>query len=153
MLLFKVIPTIHIAKAFTNEGVTTNSFLKSITKNTNENSKILIASAPVGNFEWSFSISTYLKLVGNRSNCYFMWIERGCIVHNSEFSERLRKELKAEFKDKDLTNIRDFEKIECIAIFPKLEEGFLAQSSAWFKRNKYRREAFNEFLVYIKKDS
>lgn len=153
MLLFKVIPTIHIAKAFTNEGVVTNSFLKSITKNTNENSEILIASDPVGNFEWSISISTYLKLVGNRSNYYFIWIERGCIVHNSEFSERLRKEIKAEFKDKDLTNIRDFEKIECIAIFPKLEEAFLAQSSAWFKRNKYRREAFNEFLVYIKKDS
>lgn len=152
MLLFKVIPTIHIAKAFTNEGVVTNSFLKSITKNTNENSKILIASDPVGNFEWSISISTYLKLVGNRNNCYFMWIETDRIVHNSEFSERLRKKLKAEFKDKDLTNIRDFQKIECIAIFPGLEEAFLAQSSTWFKRNRYQREAFDKFAVHIKKD-
>jgi len=152
MLLFKVKPTIHIAKDFTNEGVVTNSFLKSITKNTNENSEILIASDPVGNFEWSISISSYLKLVGNRSNYYFIWIETDRVVHNSEFSERLRKKIKAEFKDKDLTNIRDFEKIECIGIFPGLEEPFLAQSSTWFKRNKYQREAFDKFLVYIKKD-
>lgn len=152
MLWFKVEPTIHIAKAFTNEGVATPSFLESITENTNENSEILIASDPVGNFEWSISISSYLKLVGNRSNYYFIWIETDRIVHNSEFSERLRKEIKAEFKDKDLTNIRDFEKIECIAIFPRLEEAFLAQSSTWFKRNKYQREAFDKFLVYVKKD-
>ena len=151
MLWFKVEPTINIAKAFTNEGVATSSFLKSITENTNENSKIVIASDPVGNFEWSISISTYLKLVGNRSNHYFIWIETDRIVHNSEFSERLRKEIKAEFKDKDLTNIRDFQKIECIGIFPGLEETFLAQSSTWFKRNKYQREAFDKFLVYIKK--
>lgn len=152
VLGFKVKPTIRIAKAFTNEGVATNSFLKSITENTNENSEILIASDPVGNFEWSTSISTYLKLVGNRSNYYFIWIETDPIVHNSEFSERLRKEIKAEFKDKDLTNIRDFEKIECIGIFPGLEKTFLSQSSTWFKRNKYQREAFDKFLVYIKKD-
>ena len=152
MLWFKLIPTIHIAKAFTNEGVATSSFLKSITENTNENSEILIASDPVDNFEWSISISTYLKLVGNRSNYYFIWIETDRIVHNSEFSERLRKEIKREFKDKDLTNIRDFEKIECIGIFPRLEETFLTQSSTWFKRNQYQREAFDKFLVYIKKD-
>lgn len=151
VLWFKVEPTINIAKAFTNEGVATNSFLKSITENTNENSEILIASNPVDNFEWSISISSYLKLVGNRSNYYFIWIETDRIVHNSEFSERLKKEIKAEFKDKDLANIRDFEKIECIAIFPGLEEAFLAQSSTWFKRNKYQREAFDKFLVYIKK--
>jgi hypothetical protein len=151
MLWFKVEPTINIAKAFTNEGVATSSFLKSITMNTNENSEILIASDPVDNFEWSISISSYLKLVGNRSNYYFIWIETDRIVHNSEFSERLRKEIKAEFKDKNLTNIRDFEKVECIGIFPGLEEAFLAQSSTWFKRNKYQREGFDKFLVYIKK--
>jgi len=153
MLWFKVEPTINIAKAVANEGVATNSFLKSITENTNENSEILIVSDPVGNFEWSVSISTYLKLVGNRSNYYFMWIDTGVIAHNSEFSERLRKSIKATFGDKDLRNIRDFEKIECIGIFPRLEEAFLAQSSAWFKRNKYQREAFDKFLVYIRNNT
>jgi hypothetical protein len=153
MLWFKVEPTINIAKAFANEGVATSSFLKSITMNTNENSEILIVSDPVGNFEWSVSISTYLKLVGNRSNYYFMWIDTGVIAHNSEFSEQLRKSIKASFQDKDSANIRDFENIECIGIFPGLEEAFLAQSSAWFKRNKYQREAFDKFLVYMRSHS
>ncbi|HUW23158.1 MAG TPA: hypothetical protein VMW39_03915 [bacterium] len=152
MLWFKVEPTIRIAKAFTNEGVATNSFLKSIAENTNEDSEIVIASDPVDNFEWSISISTYLKLVGNRNNHYFIWIETDCIVHNSEFSERLRKEIKAKFKDKDLTDIDDFQKIECVGIFPGLEKTFLAQSSTWFKRNRYQREASDKFVVYIKKD-
>lgn len=153
ILLFKVKDTVHMAKAFANEGVVTNSFLKSITENTNENSEILIVSDPGGNFEWSISISTYLKLLGNRSNYYFMWIEKDSIVHNSEFGEQLRKSIKATFGDKDLRNIRDFEKIECIGIFPGLEETFLAQSSAWFKRNKYQREAFDKFLVYMRSHS
>jgi len=151
VLWFNVEPTIHIAKAFTNEGVATNSLLESITKNTNENSEILIASDPVGNFEWSFSISTYLKLVGNRSNYYFMWIDTGVVAHNSEFNEQLRKSIKASFQDKNSANIHNFKRIECIAIFPGLEEPFLTQSSTWFKRNKYQREAFDKFLVYIKK--
>lgn len=152
ILWFKVEPAINIAKAFTNEGVATNSLLKSIAGNTNENSEIVIASDPVDNFEWSISISTYLKLVANRSNHHFIWIETDCIVHNSEFSERLRKEIKAKFKDKDLTDIHDFQKIECVGIFPGLEKKFLAKSSTWFKRNRYQREAFDKFVVYIKKD-
>ena len=54
--------TYKYAKAFAEEGFQTSKFLSLVTANVQPNSNVLLVANPRYNFEWSYSLNTYLIL-------------------------------------------------------------------------------------------
>lgn len=136
------------ARAYAREGESTNVFLDSIIKNTENENLILIVADPALNFEWSESIRIYLKIEGQKNNLY---IYKMLTKQNyNDIRKHLIRIFDRFYGSNTFENIENHNDIKCIAIFPKRENTFLENSKSWFDPSLYRRENYGRFVVYNK---
>lgn len=134
--------------------------LVNVTKtNTTSNSPILIVSNPWVYFEWTSAIKTYLNYEANRKNLYLTTYG----YSQTDFtSTSIRKKYESFWyflnikpvkdKFKKLIEIDRKQEIQCIIVFPQLNEDFQKTSSDWFQAKNYKAYKFNfindKFYLY-----
>ena len=152
MLIFlffnNFIVALDCARAYAREGKSTNVFLDSIIKNTENEDLILVVADPALNFEWSESIRIYLKIKGQKNNLY---IYKMLTKQNyNDIKKHLIRIFDRFYGSNTFENIENHNDIKCIAIFPKRENTFLENSKSWFDPSLYRIENYGGFVVYNK---
>lgn len=152
MLIFlffnNFIVALDCARAYAREGKSTNVFLDSIIKNTENEDLILVVADPALNFEWSESVRIYLKIEGQKKNLYIYKMLTK--QKYSDIRKRLIQIFDRFYDSNTFENIENYNNITCIAIFPERENAFLENSKFWFDSSLYRRENYGGFVVYNK---
>lgn len=159
------------AQKFAAEGRHTNELLQIVEDNTSRMSKIVIVTHPWAYYEWSGSITKYLKYVSERDNLYL--ITYGSLSKTSQVdfntnSGSLKKSEKEldflnpqkishYYKRKKPTDFKEKERgeIDCIVVFPKLNKDFIRDSVRWidlkkFQVYKFTNEFNTSFILYLK---
>jgi hypothetical protein len=139
--------TLYNARMFTMQGKMTQNFLTSIIDHSKENDPVLIAMNSYENYEWSYSINTYLAEIGKRKNVLFYPVS---IPLNDDFAKTIDKNFFTEFKGRIVTDLSD--RFSCIAVFPfSVNQTIKAalDTNAAYRRIDF--DNFNYYTVYVKK--
>jgi len=152
ILVFSMKPefllALNSARGFANEGNQTKKFLSEINANYEESSNVLLVADPVGYYELSFSIETYLSLTRG-IELYTYAVERSW-SDMSDFEKNLTSGWHSYFNQRMLSDMKG--KPDMILFFDKtLDERFFYESgiqkerySNILKDTGYRYAIFNE---------
>jgi len=145
-LSLKLHPVWSAARIFALEGFSTNRLLSTVIAKTTPTDSILIVTNPVAYYEWSYSIKKYLIYVGDRHNLYVLTFEQRDV---NNFGRNLREF----YGDSTLAKIEDRQSIQCIVVFPSLNNAFLRNTSDWFNSQQYQESVFGNFNRNLNPDS
>ncbi len=134
------------ARIFALEGVSTNRLLSTVVAHTTLTDKILIVTNPMAYYEWNYSIKKYLNYVANRENLYVLTFEQKDINNSG-------KKLREFYGDRTFNKLKDIESIQCIVVFPSLNNAFLRNTSVWFDQQQYQEFIFGNFNRNLNPDS
>lgn len=134
--------TTNGALYYTYEGRATNNLLNEVIENTQSNDSILVVLNSSKNYEWGYSIKTYMQVMENQHNVYYYLVEE-----NEEFNKHLHETFKNNFKDKIVDEIGD--SFSSVVIFP-FDNNHLV-SDKLDVDNNYKKSNFDLFKLYIRK--
>lgn len=137
-LSLKLHPVWSAARIFALEGFSTNRLLSTVIENTTPADSILIVTNPVAYYEWNYSIKKYLNYVGDRENLYVLTFEQQDV---NNFGKNLREF----YSDRTFAKISNKQSIQCIVVFPSLNNAFLRNTSIWFDPQQYQEFVFGNF--------
>ena len=134
------------AQEFANEGNSTNKFLSTIIKNTEQSDSVLVVLNSFENYEMGNSVFRYLTFEANVKNIYFL-----PLITNSddEFENLLTHYFLRDFKNFLVDDLSA--NYSCIGILP-----FSSNSEIKNKLNKfnhYKRLNFDSLTLYLREKS
>jgi len=133
-------------------GKNSNYFINEIVQSTEPDSKILIVADPANNAEAIGALTDFIKYSHGRENCYYMLINTPRIFHTPEITQSLASSVREKYKGRLFNDPESNKNIECIALFPGLEQLFLDRSKSWFVAERYSKSFFDyiegSFVVY-----
>ncbi|MBD2097436.1 hypothetical protein H6F90_20260 [Trichocoleus sp. FACHB-591] len=127
----------NAACVFAAEGRSTQVLLKTITENTEVNQPILLITHPLVYVEWNLSIKRYLSYIAHHDNLYLG-------TYSPQKDQYFRKALEI-YEQKSLEQISNKHQVQCIVVFPELNNAFLKRSSDWFVKTNYQAYVFGNF--------
>jgi hypothetical protein len=155
-LIFRLNNAFAAAQSFAQEGKATNALLNFVTTRTQPNSEIVIVSNPFRHFEWILSIAKYLKYTNQAKNLYLSTYgsQRADYFTNIFIPEGEEQWLHldlSQFKQyyQPFTAIQDQQHVDCIIIFPKLRDAFLANSANWFSQKDFEEYVSENSEAYV----
>ena len=140
-------------RKYADDSISSDKMLNSIISNTKKESVITAVMDPVQNFEQAKSLMIYLKNIAGIKNINFNFTKRDYITDSfsdSSFYNLSEVYTKKYFVNSLFDSVRNKENIECVVLFPKLENNFLKQNTNWFNKNDFRREEFDFYTIYYK---
>jgi hypothetical protein len=166
-LIFRLNSAFATAQSFAQEGKATNALLGLVAARTQPNSEIVIVSNPFRHFEGTLSIARYLKHAMQSKNLYLSTYgsQRSDYSTNIFIPEGEEQWLFLDlsiFKQyyQPFAAVQNKQQVDCIIIFPKLRDAFLANSSNWFSQKDFEEhiseyfEAYSApFYIYVSKSS
>lgn len=135
--------TLPYAKSYTNEGKSTNDFISSIAKHTQINDSILIVLNGYENYEWGYSLYSYLRNNANRKNIFFYPIKTHFV---DEFAKVLERKFLETNSNLIATEIN--KSFSCIAILPFSINKEIKQFIG--NQYSYPKNQFDSFSVYYR---
>jgi hypothetical protein len=142
IIFFEFLSVVSAAKQFTKEGKITNTLLNNVAVNTTPTSKILIVIDPINQYEYAYSIKTYLNLMLNLNQINF-YMAKNDSIKNMFNDDRFNKSLFDSFNN-SFNNIivHDINKdFDIIIIFPNL------LSRIQCNRNDYFEKHIDKFVI------
>lgn len=134
------------AHVFAMEGKSTNQLMETLITHTAPKDTLLLVTHPFVYSEWNFSIKKYLNYAADRDNLYLA-------TYTQPSSGDIEQQLNAFYGDYTLNNISDKSNIQCIVVFPLLNDIFLRNSSSWFIREDYQEYVFGNFNRHFNTNS
>jgi len=154
ILLFEIRNnTIPYMRKYADDSISSDKMLNSIILNTKKESVITAVMDPVQNFEQAKSLMIYLKNIAGIKNINFNFTKRDYITDSfsdSSFYNLSEVYTKKYFVNSLFDSVKNKNNIECVVLFPKLENNFLKQNTNWFNKNDFRREEFDFYTIYYK---
>jgi len=154
ILLFEIKNnTIPYMRKYAEDSISSDKMLNSIILNTKKESVITAVMDPVQNFEQAKSLMIYLKNIAGIKNINFNFTKRDYITDSfsdSSFYNLSEVYTKKYFVNSLFDSVKNKNNIECVVLFPKLENNFLKQNTNWFNKNDFRREEFDFYTIYYK---
>ncbi|MCY7361538.1 MAG: hypothetical protein LH629_05640, partial [Ignavibacteria bacterium] len=154
ILLFEIRNnTIPYMRKYAEDSISSDKMLNSIILNTKKESVITAVMDPVQNFEQAKSLMIYLKNIAGIKNINFNFTKRDYITDSfsdSSFYNLSEVYTKKYFVNSLFDSVKNKNNIECVVLFPKLENNFLKQNTNWFNKNDFRREEFDFYTIYYK---
>lgn len=135
----------NAARVFANEGRSTHALLKTIEMNTKVDESIGLITHPLVYVEWNLSIKRYLSYIAHRDNLYLG-------TYSPQKDQYFMKAL-AIYERKNLEQLSNKEQIQCITVFPELNNAFLRRSADWFVKTNYQAYVFDNFNRNLNPDS
>lgn len=127
----------NAARVFANEGRSTHALLKTIEMNTKVGEPIVLITHPLVYVEWNLSIKRYLSYIARRNNLYFG-------TYSPQRDYYFTKALEI-YEQKSLEQLSNKDQIQCITVFPELNNAFLKRSADWFVKSNYQAYVFEGF--------
>nr|WP_290227298.1 hypothetical protein [Trichocoleus desertorum] len=127
----------NAARIFAAEGQSTQVLLETIEKNTEINEPILLITHPLAYVEWNLSIKRYLNYISKRNNLYLG-------IYSPRKDQYFTKAVEI-YEQKTLEQLSNKDQIQCIIVFPELNNAFLRRSADWFVKTNYQAYAFGNF--------
>jgi len=141
---------------FTDIGTGTKAMFRSIERNIEETSPMLVVMNPQVHHECSRSIKLYLATVSRRNNLYLKQVNnRGDTVFSKNI-KNLEGSMEDWYNHQTLDTMQDKTKFSCIVVFPGLSKYFYRISKNWFVPENYTFESFKvgdtgNYIVYFAK--
>lgn len=143
--------SILMALKYAKSGQNISSALSLIESKTDKNSKMVIVSNPILEFEETYALNIYLKHLIERKNVYLM-----PILNKESTDERLNNHLlKLFYRDQNkymVSSLKDIKDNKAVIVFVQDEKAFIRVSKDWFNPSSYNRNSLGVITVYLKND-
>jgi hypothetical protein len=144
------------AHYFAEDGRMTNKLLRTIETNTTTNSTILIALNPQIHYEGAFSIKRYLNYATQRDQLYVTtfgskeadFFTNHLIDQEKAWSFLGADQIKQFYQNKTFQAIQNPDTIDCVIVFPKLQDAFQTYLAAQFPATKYSEYQSANFKTF-----
>ncbi len=142
-------------KVYADDSRATVKLLNSVISNTEKETIVTAVIDPVQNFEQGKSFMIYLRNFADKKNINFKLTRREYVTDSfsdSSFYKSSERATRVYFKRELFDSVKNREDIKCVVVFPKLESKFLNENKDWFNKDNFRREEFDLYAVYYKKE-
>ncbi len=147
--------TLPYMKIYADDSISSGKMLNSVIANTEKETIVTAVIDPVQNFEQGKSFMIYLRSFSDKKNINFKLIRREYVTESfsdSSFYKSSERATRVYFKRELFDSVKNKEDIKCVVVFPKLESKFLNENKDWFSKDNFRREEFDLYAVYYRKE-
>ncbi len=147
--------TLPYMKIYADDSRSSGKMMDSVIANTQKETIVTAVIDPVQNFEQGKSFMIYLRNFADKKNINFKLTRREYVTESfsdSSFYKSSERATRVYFKRELFDSVKNKDDIKCVVVFPKLELKFINENTDWFRKDDFRREEFELYTVYYRKE-